>query len=84
MVPNLYVISVVNYTKQWEDLYDCLGILESLIQVSQQILISNGLNGSIACDSQNNMTAVMGSELVGFRKEKYLVRFRKILQFGFD
>lgn len=39
MVPDLFVISVVNYTKHGEDLYSYIGMLESLIQILQQILI---------------------------------------------
>lgn len=39
MVPDLFVISVVNFAKHGEDLYYYIGMLESLIQVLQQILI---------------------------------------------
>lgn len=39
MVPDLFVISVVNFAKHGEELYYYIGMLESLIQILQQILI---------------------------------------------
>lgn len=79
MVPDLFVITVVNFTKHGEDLYYYVGMLESCITTNP-----DRLNSLIGCDSQNNRTAVVGSELYGFRQEKYLARFRKTLCAGLD